>query len=915
MIGIDIRGASAVCIRPQMLTAGMAGVEMVFRFDESWQGLNKCAVFTDDMVSRDVMINDDRCVVPHEVLTTAGRTVRVGIYGTNEAGDVVVPTVYAQVGQVRPGADPSGDESYPPTPDVVTQLVGRISMLEKGAGFGGIEPMEDDIPKVLFGAALPQTKDDTVMSFRYISKTADIRGYCKTKAQGNSSMAYPKKNQTVKLYKDAACTKKLKVNFKDWGEQNKFCFKANWIDLSHARNIVSARLWGDVVESRANYDTMPASLKNSPNHGAVDGFPVKVYAGGIYQGRYTINIPKDAWMANMDDELDNHCILCGENYVSGCFRAAANIDESDWTDEIHDTAPQAIKDRWNEVISFVMNSEDDAFRANLNQYFDVPSLIDYYLFGLVSCGLDAFGKNQLYMTYDGQKWYASMYDLDSTWGLYFDGSYFVSDTYARSAFQDFADGEGNLLYIRLEALFAEEIMARWEELKNGVLSVENLIARFERFTDIAPPHLVAEDYAATTAGGAFTAIPQQEKNHIQQLRDYIVKRWAYVDGHIATVDGEYFYQLTQPLTLNGTSDYLLVPGSNELLASQRDFTIVLAADIPNDQNYVGNEPTLLTFDDGNQGLFAIRHGGQPYWNMRANGKDQTLESVTTGVWNHTWADTKIYVAVFSAGVFTYGQYYLSNDKAIRSITANPDNAYVAQDSMLILGCSDPWNSVGWLKGTIRDFRIFNRALTLEESAELIEELAGDISGTEPEYFYQMTGPMTFNGESDYLLTAARPFTEARDLTFVVSFTADEQSGDVSQPVLAADEAGTHFKIRENGSPYWTLEGNGKERQTLATETDGSWQHTWQNTGAIAAVYRGGVFDGGKYCLTGNHMVYNIAKSAKTTGFTASTSQIVLGCSDPWSGHGWWKGTIHDFRIYHRALTESELAALMNQYAN
>ena len=71
------------------------------------------------------------------------------------------------------------------------------------------------------------------MPFHYISKTEDITGYCKTKAQGNSSMSYPKKNQTVKLYRDAECTEKLKVDFKGWGKQNKFCFKANWIDQKH----------------------------------------------------------------------------------------------------------------------------------------------------------------------------------------------------------------------------------------------------------------------------------------------------------------------------------------------------------------------------------------------------------------------------------------------------------------------------------------------------------------------------------------------------------------------------------------------------------------------------------------------------------------------------------------------------------
>jgi uncharacterized protein YjdB len=399
-----------------------------------------------------------------------------------------------------------------------------------------IEPEINDIPKVFFGGDLAQTKDDIIMSFRYVSKTKDIRGYCKTKAQGNSSMSYPKKNQTVKLYTDETCSEKLKVNFKGWGEQNKFCFKANWIDISHARNIVSARLWADVVRSRANYEELSELYRTSPNQGAVDGFPVKVYANGVYQGRYTINIPKDGWMANMDDSLDKHCILCGENYVSSCFRAAANINGADWSDELHDTVPSTIKTRWNEVINFVMTSTDEEFRKNLSDYFYVDSLIDYHLFGLAICHLDGYGKNQLYMTYDGSKWIAQVYDLDSTWGLYFNGSKFVSESYGRDEYEDFVSGrEGNLLFMRLEECFVEELRSRWAELKNGALSIDNVINHFEHFTDIADAALVAEDYASTTGGGLFTGIPSKTTNNIQQIRGYALQRRLWVDDYMESL--------------------------------------------------------------------------------------------------------------------------------------------------------------------------------------------------------------------------------------------------------------------------------------------------------------------------------------------------------------------------------------------
>lgn len=404
-------------------------------------------------------------------------------------------------------------------------------------GISLVEPAYEDIPKIFFGGALQQTKDEAVVPFRYISKTDDFSGYAEIKAQGNSSMSYPKKNQTVKMFADEACDSKMKKDFKGWGKQNKHVYKANWIDLTHARNIVSARLWADVVKSRANYAELPELLRTSPNQGAVDGFPVKVYADGVYQGRYTLNIPKDKWAFNMDDELDTHCVLCGENYVSGCFRAAANINGSDWSDEIHDVVPASIKTRWNEVISFVMNSTDEDFKANLGNYFDIPSLLDYHLFGIMSCGLDAYGKNQIYMTYDGQTWIASMYDMDSTWGLWWTGQSFVATDYDRSEYQDMKDGAGNLLYIRLEKLFYEELKARWAELRSGALSIENIINRFERFTDIAPAELVKEDYASTTADGKFTGIPSKTANTIQQIRGYAVARHAWCDTYVSALTG------------------------------------------------------------------------------------------------------------------------------------------------------------------------------------------------------------------------------------------------------------------------------------------------------------------------------------------------------------------------------------------
>ena len=116
--------AQANC-RTAFLTAGMSKAETVrFVFSDDWDGLSKMAVFTDGVKTVDVLPSGwdgDTVPIPHEILTMAGRTARVGVYGTNASG-VVLPTVWATLGKVQPAAEPSGDPSVDPTLPVWAQL-------------------------------------------------------------------------------------------------------------------------------------------------------------------------------------------------------------------------------------------------------------------------------------------------------------------------------------------------------------------------------------------------------------------------------------------------------------------------------------------------------------------------------------------------------------------------------------------------------------------------------------------------------------------------------------------------------------------------------------------------------------------------------------------------------------------------
>lgn len=435
------------------------------------------------------------------------------------------------------------------------------------------EPSNDDIPSIFFsGGFLPTTKDYVKLKMKYVSKTLEFECFVNIKCQGTSSMAYPKKNFSIRTYEDEALENKLKLDFKGWGEQYKFVLKANYIDISHARNVVSAKLWGKCVASRSNFDELPQELRESPNLGAIDGFFVKVYHEGVYQGRYTFNIPKDPWMTNMDENKEEHCLLCSENYVSGCFRAPAVIDETDWTDEIHKTVPQSIITRWNEVIDFVRFSSDEDFKNNITNYFDLESIIDYYCFNYMICGLDSLGKNQIYITYDGMKWFATAYDMDSTWGSYWDGSREVSSAYRmQEDYETGVNGTSNLLYDRLEEHFKQEIYDRYQILRNGPMSLSSVMEEFDKFLSICSQEMIDEDF------DAYPGIPGRDYNNFKQIRKYAVERYNYTDDCIEEmiteeIQANKLYSLPQQTTFTGSNN---INTGVKLFDTRKDWTIVL----------------------------------------------------------------------------------------------------------------------------------------------------------------------------------------------------------------------------------------------------------------------------------------------------------------------------------------------------
>lgn len=132
MKSIKITVTDCLASVPETLcvVSGTVGLPVEFSFDDAWAGLNKTAVFRANGKTMDVLNVTSFATVPWELLKTPGCRLWAGVYGTNPDGSLQIPTVWADLGVIQPGADPSGDESADPSLPVWEQMRGELGEID-----------------------------------------------------------------------------------------------------------------------------------------------------------------------------------------------------------------------------------------------------------------------------------------------------------------------------------------------------------------------------------------------------------------------------------------------------------------------------------------------------------------------------------------------------------------------------------------------------------------------------------------------------------------------------------------------------------------------------------------------------------------------------------------------------------------
>lgn len=459
----------------------------------------------------------------------------------NPKGDGTVPDSFVIV--VR-----DANNLSPLPADVVDSMKDRVTLFKKDSAIIKIGAVKTGnfekygLPVLaLTGNPGGMSKSTAVtLNYKYGTRT----GTCDCKWQGSSSvrLGYPKRNYTITF--DNAFEAKS-----GWGSHDKYCMKANWIDPSAARNVVNALLWGQVVKSRG----LPDSYKRmqAPNFGAVDGFPIILTINGMFEGLYTFNIPKEGWMFAMGEGAAEY-LVCSEsnaletskfNKKDATFEGDPAKNTLDFSVEY---APSGVEDEtvvdaFNTMLDRVVDA-GEGWETTLADCLDIDSVVDYFIFANCIGAHDNLGKNILYGTYNGTKWFMSAYDLDSTYGSHEYGDRWYQIVHDRNQFKEAANCHrlAKLLYTYSKA----KLKARYKELRATVLSDENVWYMLTNFVNAIPRHVYnidAEKWAATytkdeSGNLVWMNMPETSTANVHTYMDYYRMHCAYLDEEVEGPD-------------------------------------------------------------------------------------------------------------------------------------------------------------------------------------------------------------------------------------------------------------------------------------------------------------------------------------------------------------------------------------------
>ena len=365
----------------------------------------------------------------------------------------------------------------------------------------------------------------------------------KAKWRGGSTNTADKHKRNYKIKSINFKGKSQDISLLGMREDNNWILDAGQIDLFRLRNRIATEIWND-------FATKPYYASKEPKaKSGVAGKVVEVILNNEYRGIYSLTEAMDRKELKLKKYDDKNQEFHGQLWKVSSWDKATfwDIDKDyDNTQEtwhafetkypdIDDVNPTDYSPLY-EAIDFVANSNDEAFKKEVGDYFDIPVLIDYQLFQETLKPVDNNGKNMYWGIYDvakSKKLTLAIWDLDASVGQDWHCSTPLHPDYVLPN-TDLGVKDVFNLYHRLSSLnvdnYNEKVASRYQELRKTYFSEENLISRYQGYYDmLVKSGAASREECKWSKDSDIGGYPLNFKSEIEYIKNWIINRLNYLD--------------------------------------------------------------------------------------------------------------------------------------------------------------------------------------------------------------------------------------------------------------------------------------------------------------------------------------------------------------------------------------------------
>lgn len=401
-----------------------------------------------------------------------------------------------------------------------------------------------------------------------------------------------KRNYHLKFIDDDG--EKLNVSFFGLREDNHWRLDAGTRDMIRFRNKAAHDLWSDFGAKPYYADSQPKARSY------VRGSYVEVFLNGSYNGIYNMTefldrkqmkLKKYDVLDSVNADGDAAVMMHGMMWkgksesVQTLFISVGSgpVDNTadSWGDfdlvypDIEEVCPTDYSVLYN-AVNFVATANNRNFTAHVEEYFDLPVLVNYYVFIHALYAIDNTCKNIIWSCYDmaaDKKITPAVWDLDVTVGQHWsdDSTHYHADVIQpENELDEAPTGTSkmslNQLFNRLKALtdFKWKAVNCYWRLRETVLDPDSLVARYQAIYDrLDAAGALGRETERWSDTGDIAHRMLEFDEEMNYLCDWLRRRIAYLDANTfacrrGDVDNDGFVNISDvtkliSYVLNGSS--------------------------------------------------------------------------------------------------------------------------------------------------------------------------------------------------------------------------------------------------------------------------------------------------------------------------------------------------------------------------